>query len=645
MSGIAGIVRFDGGSIEPGQIERMASAMAHRGPDGIDCCARGSVAFVHCMLRTTPESLEETQPLTNEDQSLVLVMDGRIDNWEELRDKLLTQNARLRTRADPELVLRAYEFWGQDCLDHIDGDFAFVIWDARRREAFCARDRMGANPFYYHWDGRRFAFASELHAILSLPWISEELNEGMLAEIISREENSRDETLWKGIYRLVAARCMLVTSEGTRSREYWTPNLTAEIRYKRLEDYAEHYRSLLFESVRRQSRSHKPLACHVSGGLDSSAVFAVGEQLRRDGRLLSPGLEGYSLHFGDRSAADEIGYARAVGKHLGREIHEIPPSVVPLRWYKNWAYQYRDFPHYPNTVMLLGIYEASQDAGSRAILTGYGGDEWSMGSRYYYADFLENFQILRFCEALFQDCDKYGAKEAFYWSIRFGLFSLLPIKAQNFLKFVRGLTRKNARTNNFLLTSEGRSIMNQRRLHHGSISHRPKRRRHTVALETLYSALRAHARESFNLLSSSAGIESRDPLTNTAMVDFYFQTPEHIRLKANEFRLCHRTATKDIIPEKVRNRDNKAEFSSTFYKYLDDFEKFGDFSLDKYASLWLEPGELTGMLSRAKRPASGTGVLWSLWGILGCALVADRVNSPSEGCVESRLVREIGESE
>ena len=216
MSGIAGIVRFDGGSIEPGQIERMVSAMAHRGPDGIDCCARGSVAFGHCMLRTTPESLEETQPLTNEDQSLVLVMDGRIDNWEELRGKLLTQNARLRTRADPELVLRAYEFWGQDCLDHIDGDFAFVIWDARRREAFCARDRMGANPFYYHWDGRRFAFASELHAILSLPWISEELNEGMLAEIISWEEISRDETLWKGIYRLVAARRMLVTSEGTQ---------------------------------------------------------------------------------------------------------------------------------------------------------------------------------------------------------------------------------------------------------------------------------------------------------------------------------------------------------------------------------------------------------------------------------------------
>ena len=109
MSGIAGIIRFDGGPIEPDQIEGMAGAMAHRGPDGIRYWSRGSAAFAHCMLCTTPESLEETQPLANEDQSLILVMDGRVDNWEELRSELLTRNARLRTRADSELVLRAYE--------------------------------------------------------------------------------------------------------------------------------------------------------------------------------------------------------------------------------------------------------------------------------------------------------------------------------------------------------------------------------------------------------------------------------------------------------------------------------------------------------------------------------------------------------
>src|SRR5512143_363122 len=157
MSGIAGIIRFDGAPVEPGLVEKMTSAMSHRGPDGIRHWVRGSVALGQCMLRTTPESLEEEQPLANEDESLVLVMDGRVDNWEELRAELLKRGAVLRTRADAELVLRAYETWGRDCLAHIDGDFALVIWDARNRTALCARDRMGNKPFHYHWNGRTFA--------------------------------------------------------------------------------------------------------------------------------------------------------------------------------------------------------------------------------------------------------------------------------------------------------------------------------------------------------------------------------------------------------------------------------------------------------------------------------------------------------
>ena len=162
MSGIAGIIHFDGAPVEPGQVEKMTSAMAYRGPDGINHWIKGSVALGQCLLRTTPESLEETQPLTNEDESLVLVLDGRVDNWEELRSELLGSGAALRNRSDAELVLRAYQTWGPDCLRHIEGDFALVIWDARRRAAFCARDRMGNKPFHYHWSGCSLVFASAM---------------------------------------------------------------------------------------------------------------------------------------------------------------------------------------------------------------------------------------------------------------------------------------------------------------------------------------------------------------------------------------------------------------------------------------------------------------------------------------------------
>jgi len=217
MSGIAGIIRFDGAPVEPGLVEKMTAAMPYRGPDGINHWVKGSVALGQCMLRTTPESLEETQPLANEDESIVLVMDGRVDNWEELRRELLGRGALLRTRSDAELVLKAYETWGRECLPHIDGDFALVIWDARRQEAFCARDRVGNKPFNYSWDGKTFIFASELHAILGLPGFREVFNEGMLAEYLANEWYSRDETFWNGVMRLVAAHRMVIGAGGVHT--------------------------------------------------------------------------------------------------------------------------------------------------------------------------------------------------------------------------------------------------------------------------------------------------------------------------------------------------------------------------------------------------------------------------------------------
>ena len=300
MSGIAGIIHFDGAPVAPGLVESMTGAMAHRGPDGIDHWVKGSAALGQCMLRTTPESLEEHQPLTNEDESLVLVMDGRVDNWEELRRELLARGAVLRNRSDAELVLRAFETWGRDCLPHIDGDFALVIWDARRREAFCARDRIGNKPFHYHWDGRTFAFASELHAILALPWVREELNEGMVAEFLANDWHSRDETFWQGVLRLVAgAPDGRSTRAGRASSSIGSRTSQATLPCTSDDEYAEYYRALFTDVVRRMSRSSQPLACEVSGGLDSSAIFAVAERsATRRQRLLAPSRR--RLHAGVR---------------------------------------------------------------------------------------------------------------------------------------------------------------------------------------------------------------------------------------------------------------------------------------------------------------------------------------------------------
>lgn len=618
MSGIAGIIRFDGAPVEAGQVERMTAAMAHRGPDGIHHWINGSVALGQCMLRTTPESLEEAQPLANEDASLVLVMDGRVDNWEELRRELLGRGAVLRTRADAELVLRAYEAWGADCPAHIDGDFAFVIWDTRRRTAFCARDRMGHKPFHYHWDGTTLAFASELHPILALPWVGEVPNDGMLAEFLAWDFHSRDETLWQGVMRLVAAHRMVVDGGGPRPESYWTPDLSAALHYKTDEDYVEHYRELLTDSVRRISRSHRPLACEVSGGLDSSAVFCMAEHLRRAGRLAAPAIDGYTLAFNDDSAANELAYARAVGDYLGVPIHEIWPTLLPLDGYADSARTYREFPGYPNGSMGIGLRQQAAAQGSRVMFTGEWGDAWQQGSRAYYAEELAQFHWRALYGCLRTDAATAGAPQAAWWFLRHGIVPLLPHDIQQGLRQAVRKLRRGGADPLYWLSPEMRRAIEQRRQRFRP-QHPPQVRRlgQRDLLDMLHSAFTIQVLERLEREGAHAGLEMRHPLGDPRLVQFAFSTPERLRLRGDRSKYLHVRAMQGLMPQAILERRTKAEFSVVFRRRLDSMEELLVRRLSDAHPDWLDRDGMRRLFDVYRENRTLGGPLWILWGIYG----------------------------
>lgn len=626
MSGIAGIVHFDGRPVEPGQVEAMTAAIAHRGPDGIAHWTKGGVALGHCMLRTTPESLEETQPLANEDESLVLVMDGRVDNWEELRAELKKRGAVLRSRADAELVLRAFETWGRDCVAHIDGDFAFVIWDARRRTAFCARDRMGHKPFHYHWNGTTLAFASELHPILALPWVTEICNEGMLAEFLAGDWHSRDETLWQGVMRLVAAHRMDVGAAGPRIDEYWAPDLWAPLPYTRDEEYIEHYRELFTDAVRRMSRSHRPLACEVSGGLDSSAVFCMGEHLRRSNKLLAPGIDGFTLAFTDDSDANELAYARAVGDFLGVPIHEIPPSAQPRSWYEATAQKYREFPGFPNGSMATDLRGQAAAAGSRAMLTGEWGDAWLAGSRCYYAEELALGNWRALVECLRIDASSAGAGQTAHALLRHGIFPLLPARLQGALRetaqTLRGRKRADAL---YWLSPAMRGTAKMRR----DSFRRPARRLRNPCqrdlLDMLDSAQGALVMGLVDRHAAHAGLEMRHPFSDARIVQFAFSTPERLRLRGDRSKYLHVRAMQGLMPPAVIKRKTKAEFSAMFRARLDDMGDHLTRGLPREHPDWLDAGGMRRLFDAYRENRQFGWPLWILWGIYGstCVCVED----------------------
>jgi len=192
VSGIAGIFNLDGRPVDPALLTRMTDVIAHRGPDGAGQWIDGSVGLGHRMLHTTPESLYEKQPLIDETGNLCLVLDGRVDNREELRTALEAKGAKLRTDTDAEMVLHAYECWGEESPKKIIGDFAFAIWDKRDRLLFCARDPLGMKPFHYYTDGRTFLCGSELRQLFEDVTVQREPNEGMVGEyLVSSLTNSR----------------------------------------------------------------------------------------------------------------------------------------------------------------------------------------------------------------------------------------------------------------------------------------------------------------------------------------------------------------------------------------------------------------------------------------------------------------------
>ncbi len=302
----------------------MTAAMADRAVDGTGSWAQDRFALGACILHTTAESLEAGQPHTSEDAMLALVMDGYLTNYEELRRDLAERGARLRNRSDAELVLRAYEQWGEDCAARIEGEFAFVIADRRQQRLYAARDHQGLRPLFYYRDGDTLLVASDIRAIIAGLDAYPEPDWDYLANIAMRQFWLRERTPWSGLLRLPQSCRMTATGGDPRITRYYDLPTGVTQRYASEGEYAEHYRAMLFDVVRRTSRTHAPLACAVSGGLDSSALFCIAHRLEGEARLPAPALRGYTMCGEEGSGSYELPYALATAEHVGRPLTQVP---------------------------------------------------------------------------------------------------------------------------------------------------------------------------------------------------------------------------------------------------------------------------------------------------------------------------------
>jgi asparagine synthase (glutamine-hydrolysing) len=597
MSAICGIFHLDGQPVTREDIAVMSAALAHRGPDRDGLWVGGSVALAHRMLITTPESLSDVQPVVRSHPDLVLVADARIDNRDELLSTLRPRRQRCAT--DSEIILAAYERWGEDCVDHLIGDFAFAIWDARNRTLFCARDPMGVKPFYYLHTGRFFAFATELKSLFTLPDVSPTIDPDEVALFLGWRHEERTRTMYRDFLRLPAAHTLIVARDTATTRQFWSPESAADVRYSSDDEFAEAFRDIFSKAVSARLRSARTVGATLSGGLDSSSVVCMSRHLRSNGdsplhtfSLIFPNLPERDLRLIDeRTFVDEVVQSGGVCPHFVRG-----DAISPLRDARKIIWHLDEPFSAPNLYLHWGMYEAASESGVKVLLDGFDGDSAvSHGfgrltglARAGRWDTLEA-ELLAFSAhhgksprlaldtyvlPYLEELARRGRYLAWFEAARnvgrrFGL-------SRSNLAFTRGIrpmlslgqmnTAVGETTTDAILQPSLAAVLRQRaraaqRADRGRL--RSEREAHIQGLsQPLYQL----TLEIADKAAAAFGVEPRYPFFDRRLIEFCLGLPEEQKFAGGWPRLLFRRAMDGILPPSIQWRSTKSNLSPNFHQ-------------------------------------------------------------------------------
>jgi asparagine synthase (glutamine-hydrolysing) len=373
VSGIVGFFGRGGAQVDRPLLRSLTHYLSFRGPDAREVWAEGQIGFGHTLLRTTDEALTERQPLTL-DGRFTITADARIDCRAELIAALVDAGRKVRQSCpDPELILHAYAAWGEKCVERLRGDFAFAIWDARWKTLYCARDHFGVKPFYFAQAGETFIFSNTLDCLRLHPEISGEINERAIADFLLFGMNCDvTTTTYRDVQRLAPAHCMTVSATEIRMRRYWSAPVDGRIRYRRPDEYVEHFQSLVRSAVADRLRTPRA-GILLSGGLDSSSLAATAHELSVEGGGKTD-LRAFTVTY-DSLIPDKDGeYAHKVAEFLRIPIRCLPVDGVGL--FERWDDREIAWPEPVDDPFFAALFDQQRMIASecRVVLEGEGMD-------------------------------------------------------------------------------------------------------------------------------------------------------------------------------------------------------------------------------------------------------------------------------
>lgn len=580
MSGIVGLYELQGGPCSPARSTRMLDALAHRGPDGQQLWQKGALALGHAALHTTPEARHEEWPLVNPDGTCVLVADARIDNRDELIAALRPRLNEDAVVTDAMLILAAYEEWGRDCAHRLIGDFSFALWDEKREHLFCARDAFGVRPFYYVFEaGRRFAFASEIKALLEIENVGSERNESRIADYLAGICTTVTDTIYADVFRLPPAHYAIVTADECHVERYWSLDPDREIRYASDAEYDAAFRRLFDEAVRCRLRSPRPVGALLSGGLDSSAIVATAREMKAN----DASLHTFSTIFDEHPSCDERPYIEAVTRQGGVSAHVMTgDDVSPVELLDSLEQAYDQPVAGLNVGLSWAQYSEVRAQGIRVLLDGHGGDEVVSHGDGRLFELAQAGHWGTLARELFQlrRTERIGSVSALFWGyVRgvglapwlqrhprlAGLWGRLE-QAWGWISPDGGNRREHASTSRswedleFLTTAfRERTDIDDRYREKQRQGRRavPERVRHGRVLR---EPIQVQAFEELGAIGAAHGIEPRYPFWDRRLVEFCLALPADQKLRRGWGRFVLRNAMTGRLPEEIRWRAAKTNF-------------------------------------------------------------------------------------
>lgn len=540
MCGICGIFTFDH-RVNESLVRKMTRTLEHRGPDDEGHFFDENIGIGNRRLSIIGIKTGH-QPIHNENETVWITFNGEIYNFQELR-KLLEGKHKFYTNTDTEVIVHAYEEWGEECVAKFNGMWAFAIWDSRKKLLFLSRDRFGEKPLYYFFNGKKFVFASEIKSILQDKEIERIPNDKVVYKYLVHGLHDSDKnTFFENIYKLLPAHCMIVDKNGIRTKQYWHLKINESFDFssKNDEEYAKMFYDILEDSVRLRLVSEVPIGTCLSGGLDSTTIVTIINRLLVSGgvskELIGKKQKTFSAVYKDREI-DEREYIEEVAKNTGIEKNYVFPTSAKLwKEMKKIAYQQDEPFGGPSIFAQWNVMRLARKKVT-VVLDGQGGDELLAGYTPYYGIYF--FNLLK-------------KKKMFQLSKEFLLSLDLTVP---FIK-------------KFFEESKHESKIKEM-LNPGFVSKFEKEIKTKWHGDNLAEFLHSEITQNSipRLLryedknSMAFSVESRVPFLDHRVVEYIFSLPINQRIKNGWTKYLLRNAVKGIVPEKIRKRRSKIGFA------------------------------------------------------------------------------------